>query len=416
MFANNFFKTIFSKFFILFVNFGIIIFTTNFWGSEGKGLISLYIADLTIVSFFSNIIIGSSISYYTPRENIGKILTFSYLWTIVISIIVPITIILIHFQDYLVYLILVSFFFSLHTINTNIFIGKEDITSYNIYQVLQIIIFVLILLFLIYILDYNSIETYFIAQILSYAILFITSSITIYKTNKIVLKFCNNILNKLFMYGWKSQLSSFMQFLNYRLSYYFLLSVTGLSALGVFSVGVAFSEAIWTISRSISVTLYSRIINVSESNENIKNTKIALKLSFNLTIVFIIAIILLPSNFYTFIFGKDFTDVKLTIILLSPGILSMATSNIIGHYFSGTNQFLILNIKSFIGLIFTIIGSIILIPSYGIIGACISTSISYLVSSIILFIYFYKNTKFSASDFLINKSDIPKIKKVLFKK
>ncbi|MBK8807597.1 MAG: polysaccharide biosynthesis C-terminal domain-containing protein [Bacteroidales bacterium] len=416
MFAHNFLKTIFSKFFILFVNFGIIIFTTNFWGSEGKGLISLFIADLTIVSFFSSIIIGSSLSYFTPREDIGKILTLSYIWTILISMIVPFVVILIHFQDYLIYLFLVSFFFSLHTINTNVFVGKENITAYNLYQVLQVVLFVLILLLFIYVLKINSIETYFIAQILSYAILFITSSFKIFKTNEIVFKYCSKTFSKLFIYGWKSQLSSFMQFLNYRLSYYFLLSATGLSGLGIYSVGVAFSEAIWTISRSISVTLYSRIINISEKSESIRNTKIALKLCFNLTILFIIVIIILPSEFYTFIFGKDFSDVKQTVILLSPGILSIASSNIIGHYFSGINQFTILNIKSFIGLIFTIIGSVILIPAYGIVGACISTSISYFISSIILFIYFYRKTQFSISDFFIIKSDIPSIKKSLFNK
>ncbi len=84
------------------------------------------------------------------------------------------------------------------------------------------------------------------------------------------ISFSKNIVKSLFNYGWKTQLSAFIQFLNYRLSYYFLEYFKGIASVGVFSVGVAFSEAIWMVSRSLSVIIYSDVVTV-------KITKILLK-------------------------------------------------------------------------------------------------------------------------------------------
>ena len=45
---NTIVKTFISRFLILILNFGLVVYTTNMWGSEGKGVVSIVIADLTI--------------------------------------------------------------------------------------------------------------------------------------------------------------------------------------------------------------------------------------------------------------------------------------------------------------------------------------------------------------------------------
>jgi O-antigen/teichoic acid export membrane protein len=87
--------------------------------------------------------------------------------------------------------------------------------------------------------------------------------------------------------------------------------------------------------------------------------------------------LLIPAELYSMIFGKDFSQTKEIILFLSPGILAIAVSNIIGYYFAGINKLRILNVKAIIGLIFTVVSSLYIIPKWGIRGACIVTSISY---------------------------------------
>ena len=377
------------------------------WGSEGKGVISIVIADLTIISFFANIFVGSSISYFASKYKTEEILPFAYLWSIVVGFLIPIIIGFYHTIEYSNYLIALSVLSSLLATNINLFVGQKNIPFFNIYTVLQQVCHVVFILIIVYFLKITSVDAYFIAQIICFGVLFVASTIQVLKKcNILEIKFSREVRDKLFDYGWKTQLSAFLQFLNYRLSFYFLEFFKGLTSVGIFSVGIALSEAIWMVSRSLSIVLYADLVNSDNHKEAIEKTKVNLKISFLVTLLFLVIILSIPDNFFSLIFGKDFTQTKEIMFLLSPGILAIAVSNIVGFYFAGINKLKILNIKSLVGLVFTIAASFYVIPRWGIRGACIVTTISYCLSSGLLFWRFYQITEFRFVDFLFSKKEI----------
>lgn len=400
-------NTFLSRILVLALNFGLVIYSTQVWGISGKGIISIVIANLALISFVSNVFVGSSTSYFASKYRKEEILSFAYIWSFLIGVTLPCIFFIFTKSEYTYYLILLSIFFSLYTANINFFVGKKDMYRYNLYTLLQQLLHILFIFFIIVFLHQNHVEVYFKALIFCYVLLFLVSFFQVFNVSKFSeLHFSSSLLQDMFHYGWKTQLSAFVQFLNYRLSYYFLEYFKGIASVGVFSVGVAFSEAIWTVSRSLSVILYSDVVNSKNHQDSIEKTKISLRISFLITLVSLIAILIIPAQVYVFIFGKDFNQTKQIILLLSPGILAIAVSNIIGHYFAGVNQLLILNIKSIIGLVFMIISSFCFIPKWGILGACIVTTISYCLSSAILFWKFYQITTFRVSDFILSKSEI----------
>lgn len=406
-------QTFLTRFLIIGLNFGLVIFTTNFWGSEGRGTISLLIADLALIGFFTGIFSGSSVSYFSSRFPKEKVLVIGYLWSVVIGLLLPVLLITVsgHNSDYLLDLMALSVVSSLLSANISLFVGGKNIRMFNLYTILQQVVHFGFLAVLVFGFRYITVSAYFVAQIIAYAILFAISTFQLTKNMKwSQITDRQNVGKSMFQYGFYSQMSGFIQFLNYRLSYYFLEFFKGIGSVGIFSVGVAVSEAVWTLSRSLSLILYSEAVNTDDSNFLIKKTKSALKISFLLTFAFIFLIFLVPAQWYTFIFGEEFSQTKQIIFILSPGILAIATSNIIGHYFAGINRLRILNIKSIVGLLFTVVLSIILIPKYGIEGACIATSVSYLFSSAVLFFQFYRETPFRISDFFLSGEEIALIK------
>lgn len=414
---NTILKTFVSRFLILILNFGLVIYSTNMWGSEGKGIISIVIADLTIVCFFSNIFVGSSVTYFASKYKTEQILLYAYIWSIIAGVSIPLLVSFTHGLDYLSHLIALSVLSSLLTTNVNLFVGQQNIKMFNLYTILQQIVHILFIVVIVYVINITSVSAYFTAQISCLAVLFVVSTFQVLKRCKFSnVSFSKQIRNKLFDYGWKIQLSSFLQFLNYRLSFYFLEYFKGIVSVGVFSIGIAFSEAIWTVSKSLSIILYADVVNNKNANDALEKTKISLKVSFLITLLFIFGILLIPSQFYMFVFGKDFHQTKQITLLLSPGILAIAVSNIIGYYFAGINKLRILNLKSLIGLIFTVISSFFIIPKWGIVGACIITSVSYCLSSGVLFWGFYQMTEFRIKDYLISKSEIQLILNKLSKK
>ncbi|MGO4707731.1 polysaccharide biosynthesis C-terminal domain-containing protein [Chryseobacterium sp. 2TAF14] len=411
-------QTFISRFLILILSFGLVIFSTNMWGSEGKGTISIVIANVALVSFFSSIFSGSSTSYFARKFKVEQVLAYSYLWSLIIGTAVPLIFSFAAIQnEFLYYLIGISVLSSLLSTNISLFIGTQNIRFFNIYTVLQQLVHVLFLLILIYIVQLKDVSVYFLAQIFCLLCLFLTSLFLILKKCKFSeFSFSKPVFINMFEYGWKTQLSAFIQFLNYRLSFYFLEYFEGIAAVGIFSIGITFSEAIWTITRSIAVVLYSDVVNSESREESIAKTKSSLKLSFTLMLVFFLGILIIPGFAYSFIFGKEFSETKTIMLLLAPGILAIAVSDMIGYYFSGIKELKILNIKSIVGLLITVGFSFFAIPKWGIWGACFVTTFSYVVSAAILFWKFYKSTDFNIKDYIISKPGINSLIKTFSKK
>lgn len=411
-------QTFISRFLILILSFGLVIFSTNIWGSEGKGTISIVIANVAIVSFFSSVFSGSSTSYFAHKFKIEQVLVYSYIWSIIVGITVPLIFNVVSIQgSFLYYLIGISILSSLLTTNISLFIGTQNIKMFNLYTVLQQLMHVLFIAILIYFVKLKDVSVYFLAQTLCLLLLFLLSFYQIIKKCKIAnFKFSKTVFIDMFEYGWKTQLSAFVQFLNYRLSFYFLEYFEGIAAVGIFSIGITFSEAIWTITRSIAVVLYSDVVNSKSKEESIIKTKSSLKLSFTLMLVFVLGIIIIPAQVYVLIFGKEFSGTKQIMLLLSPGIFAIAISDMIGYYFSAIKNLKILNIKSIIGLLITVTLSYFVIPKWGIWGACFVTTTSYLVSGSILFWKFYQTTDFKIRDYLISKDEINSLTQTFSKK
>ncbi len=411
-------QTFISRFLILILSFGLVIFSTNMWGSEGKGTISIVIANVALVSFFSSIFSGSSTSYFARKFKVEQVLVYSYLWSFIVGTAVPLIFSFAAIQnEFLYYLIGISVLSSLLSTNISLFIGTQNIRFFNIYTVLQQLVHVLFIAILIYIVKLKDVSVYFLAQIFCLAFLFLTSFFLILKKCKLSeFSFSKSVFLNMFEYGWKTQLSAFIQFLNYRLSFYFLEYFEGIAAVGIFSIGITFSEAIWTITRSIAVVLYSDVVNSESREESIVKTKSSLKLSFSLMLIFVLGIIIIPAFIYTEIFGNEFSETKQIMLLLAPGILAIAVSDMIGYYFSGIKELKILNIKSIVGLLITVGFSFFAIPKWGIWGACFVTTSSYVVSAAILFWKFYQSTEFKIRDYIISKDEINTLIKTFSKK
>ncbi|WP_426475373.1 polysaccharide biosynthesis C-terminal domain-containing protein [Chryseobacterium balustinum] len=411
-------QTFISRFLILILSFGLVIFSTNMWGSEGKGTISIVIANVALVSFFSSIFSGSSTSYFARKFKIEQVLVYSYLWSFIVGTAVPLIFSFAAIQnEFLYYLIGISVLSSLLSTNISLFIGTQNIRFFNIHTVLQQLVHVLFIAILIYIVKLKDVSVYFLAQIFCLAFLFLTSLFLILKKCKFSeFSFSKSVFINMFEYGWKTQLSAFIQFLNYRLSFYFLEYFEGIAVVGIFSIGITFSEAIWTSTRSIAVVLYSDVVNSESREESIVKTKSSLKLSFSLMLIFVLGILIIPGFIYTQIFGNEFSETKQIMLLLAPGILAIAVSDMIGYYFSGIKELKILNIKSIVGLLITVGFSFFAIPRWGIWGACFVTTLSYVVSASILFWKFYQSTDFKIKDYIISKDEINTLIKTFSKK
>ena len=96
------------------------------------------------------------------------------------------------------------------------------------------------------------------------------------------------------------------------------------------------------------------------------------------------------------------------VIMFTPaaGILTFSVSINLSPYFSGLGKPIHNTISAAIGLVFTLVLSLILIPQMKLPGAALAAAISYIASTFYQFIVFVKMTKLKPADFLLRKNDV----------
>ncbi len=387
-------QTILGKGTILLLNFAVTILTTRFWHAEGRGAIAIFVANLSLIAIVTNIFTGSSVSYFLSKYRLNKLLLQAYLWVFLVSTALGIFFHLTDREFPALLLFLVATLMGLFTFHTSVFVGTQKIAHYNLVMLLQpLLLLVFMLLFYYWVVD--TYFAYFYGQIVASALVFALSKILTRKQNgREVYQLDKQVVKETFRFGWQIELSSFLQFFNYRLSFYFLNYFLGAASVGVFSIGVTLSEAIWVISKSISLVQYSNVVKQGNTAESRKETVTTSKYSLFITLLFLLIALCIPDSVYAFVFGKEFTGIREIILWLSPGILALAVSNVYGNYFSAIGKAPILILKSAVGVVITLALSFLLIPSLQIKGACIVNSGSYIVSSIILLVYFFFGNHF----------------------
>jgi len=389
---NNIIQTLAGKSAILLLNFAVVVLSTRLWGTEGRGAIALFMANLALISSVTNIFTGSSVSYFLSKHGLSKLILQAYLWVFAVAVILGIVF---HIYDHAtpsVFLFIVAVLVGFTAFHSSVFIGEQRIGYYNLITVVQPVFQVGAML-LFYFWIEKSYFAYFYGMILSYLLVFVICKILTGKTHdKISYHTEKSAIKDTFLFGWQIELSNFLQFFNYRLSFYFLAYFLGSASVGVFSIGVAISEAIWVVSRSISLVQYSNVVKQGNTKDSRDETKITAKYSFLISLFCLALVLCLPKQVFSFVFGSGFEGVKQVIALLSPGILAMAISNVYGNYFSAIGKAKILILKAAIGVVFTVGLSFWLIPTLQIQGACIVNASSYIVSSMFLFWFFYRKS------------------------
>jgi O-antigen/teichoic acid export membrane protein len=409
-------STIGVKAFSAIANFSIVIITAQFFGAEGRGYISLIIAAISLVLMFSNFIGGTTLTYLVSRENISNLILTSYVWIISVS---SVAFILINYLQLMedeenTHIFFLSMLFALTAINQNILLGYQKIKKYNIITVVQSLVQIISLVVYLYIFKEKNISVFITTLYISYGLAFILSCFFISKYLQIPLRTdIMQVAITAFQFGAIAQLANLFQFISYRYAYVVLNNPNNQTDVGIYSTAVSISEAVWLISGAISIVQYSKISNTEDPKVAQELTLKLSKFSLLLTVLAIAFLLLLPDTFYVFLFGKDFTGVKAIMLTLTMGIVSLGYSIVFSHYFSGLGKYYVNTIVSFVGMIVTIVLSKLLIPKYGIPAAGWISSVTYLLGTICLVVYFLYQSKINVKRLFVSSSDIVDFKNIL---
>jgi len=389
--------------------FAIIVINARYIGVVGVGTISLILLGITFINLASNFIGGPAIVYLLPRFDAFRLIVPSYLWALLCSaagsVLLSVTGLIP--EVYIFDVFLLSFFVTVTSINLTILLAKERFVTFNLLSTLQILITLIVLLFLVFKAGNHSVTAYLFAFYAGIIVSFVVSLLAISR----FLHFSDigempSVVVTLLKYSPFMQFGTIFQMLNYRLSYYILDRFFGPGLLGVFTVGTQVSESVWIVGRSAATVHYARMSNTKNMDYARDLTLVLIKGIIVITLLLLIVMVLLPQSVYIFLFGAAFAGARVVVLILAPGMLFTSVTMIISHYFSGIGLPRYSMYGSATGLVLTLSVGFFLIPIFGISGAALTTTLSYLVCMCYLLFVFIRKTGIVYSDFMLRKSDI----------
>ena len=393
-----------------------LIMGTKFLGAAEWGKAFIAQTDITFLLIGIELIAGSGLVYFTPRKKTATLMKISFGWIAFVMMVYLLLFNILRFfpnffhtivpEGYATLVLIMTFVYGLHEFNLNHFLGKERISTYNWLFITQILSQVAIMAILVFLFDIRTAKALLYSQLSGYTLATLIGWILLFpnlrQESREPLK---GSFKEMLHYGAFLQLSTLVGTLNKRLSLYLLRTNCTESQIGVYASGTQVTEGVNIVGQSIGLVAFSALSNTEKAERASQLTLRFMKVSILLTFTALLVICLLPTSFFEWIFSGEFSDIRPVILLMAPGIVFFSAHTILANYFSGTGKPKYNLYASLIGLTVTIISAFILIPTLGIRGAAITTSLTYMALFVYQWIVFQKQTGRRLIQLIPNQED-----------
>jgi O-antigen/teichoic acid export membrane protein len=376
--------TILTRIVLMCSTLAVVLLNTHFLGTEGQGTASLITLGIMLVLALSQFIGGGAMVYLVPRMGAGQTLLPAALWAVCSALIwyVLFQFIPVVPDEYTGHACAIGLIQCLYMILQQITLAGERIRLFNAIMAVQAVIVAVLLGVFYYVFHWEHIHAFITAVYCSSLAALTGYAWANLSSLRAALAYSDlSAWKELFRLGKFAQGGNVLHLLNQRLNVVFLehLWHTGRSAVGVMSIALYFAEAIWTVSKSLSVIQYARIANMAHDHEQRKLTAHYMKVSLAAVTAGSLALWLVPEKWLLVVFTERADELKPALLWLIPGIVANGASIIYAHYFSGRGLHRENMIASGLGLVLSAVAAVVLIPAMGISGAAISTSLAFVV-------------------------------------
>jgi O-antigen/teichoic acid export membrane protein len=399
---------VFVRILSMLIGFIVSIYITRYLGAEIKGKMSYFLTLSATIWMILDLGFHKSLSYILAKDNrkLNSIFSFSVFLHIfdIVLLIMVVTFFKDYFYqkleitnpNYLVFFILFIAITRFGFVIKFIMLGIDKILWQNFLKILPIITYI-ILFFLIKLFVKVSDKYLYVLFVLILPLIFWTYYYTIKmfisKKIRLIVKFDILEIIDTYKLGIKAFLSAFFIFLLIRFDIFLIKRYTSLAELGIYSLAANFVTILQSFSNLVgSLMLPKFSSNSIDEIGNIIILRRVVLLFFLMMLMMSVIFILVGKQVIGFVYSIEFIHSYNVFCALLPAVFFLSFGSIMNTYFMSKGFPIATIIFPIIALAINVGLNIILIPSIGILGAAIATSISYGVWLFSLIIYFF-NTK-----------------------
>ena len=206
-------------------------------------------------------------------------------------------------------------------------------------------------------------------------------------------------------FGAKAHVGRVMQLGNYRLDQWLLGAIAGPRELGLYSVAVAWAEALWFLPTALAAVQRPDLVR-AKLRRAAREAGRVFRAATLITGVSALVMIAAAPILCVVIFGEEFRGSIDDLRVLVAGAFGMVALKLLGNALVAQGKPVLQSIAIGTGFAFTLGLDIILIPPFGGIGAALASTLAYSVAGIIVAMIFVATLDARASDLLPHGGDV----------
>jgi len=237
------------------------------------------------------------------------------------------------------------------------------------------------LVLLVFGLSLRSVVTVFISISVALTVWFFVKVISI---TSFQLHFNWTSVKSFFSYGIKSYLQILTGHLIYQIDIYIIAYLLGAKQVAFYSIAVGMATLLWYIPNTVGVVLFPTLSSVQNEQEIHLFSGQVCRNTLLITAVGAICLGLVGKFLISLFYGAQYIPSVNAMLLILPGIVAMSIYKVLTRNFSSRNRQQVSIMAAGISLVVNIFLNFALIPKYGIEGAALASTVSYILAGAIL--------------------------------
>lgn len=214
-----------------------------------------------------------------------------------------------------------------------------------------------------------------------------------------------SLIHLLLARGVRFAIALFVLLLNYRVNILILQHFVSKADLGQFSLGVRMAELLWLIPGAIGMVLFSHSAGASDGRAFSARCAQVMRLALVSCSLGAGILAWIAPHFVRIVFGPEYLPSVPVMRLMLPGCVAAVIYKILHADLAGKGRPLA-GIWAFIAALFTnVVLNLVLVPSQGVIGSAIASSIGYLVGAALFCVLYSRATGLPLARLCYGKED-----------
>ncbi|HEY3334186.1 MAG TPA: polysaccharide biosynthesis C-terminal domain-containing protein [Candidatus Limnocylindrales bacterium] len=169
---------------------------------------------------------------------------------------------------------------------------------------------------------------------------------------------------------------------------FLLNALVGVRATGVYSVTAGLAETLWYIPNALGTVMFSRAVDPAE---DASGTAVVLsRATIAITLALAVPTFAFGPWFVELLYGSAFAEAGVALRWILPGIVAYSVVAVLSRYLVGRGRPGLATGAMLTGLAVNVVSNVVLIPALGIIGAAMSSSLSYWITAILILAAFHR--------------------------